>query len=449
MKRRTTDLLALILALVGCLMVSWQLGGSARVSEFRAALTPSATFWPTHPPERLVPTLPSTPPTPLPWTPPASSTAVELEPSLTATRASTPVSTSSSTSSPTPRPEPSPDPSTTTPAPAAADPGPSPRPTSTLTAAPTATELPGGPPADQWRFGVVSRQGGLASFDLGALRAGWLLGSVSGLTVPPGTELVHAVVVQGDAFWPEAERLRSWVAASPGAVWQVGNEPDVIWQSNCTPGQYALVYHQVYSLIKEVDPAARVAGGVLSQPTPLRLQYLDLVLGAYQELYGEPMPVDIWAVHNSILREERGSWGVDIPPGLGANTGRLYEINDNDRLDLFRRQLVDFRTWMRDRGYRDRPLYLTEFSILMPAEYGFPPERVIAFMTGAFDWLLSAADGGLGYPADGGRLVQRWAWYSLADTGEPGHYPTGNLFDPVTGEMTAVGRAFAAYLLGR
>jgi hypothetical protein len=158
------------------------------------------------------------------------------------------------------------------------------------------------------------------------------------------------------------------------------------------------------------------------------------------------MPVDIWSVHNSILREERGSWGVDIPPGLGADTGQLYEIEDNDRLDIFQGQLIDFRVWMRDRGYQDRPLYLTEFSILMPAEYGFPPERVAAFMTGAFDYLLSAADGSLGYPADGNRLVQRWAWYSVADLDEPDHYPTGNLFDPVTKEMTAVGWAFADYV---
>ena len=28
------------------------------------------------------------------------------------------------------------------------------------------------------------------------------------------------------------------------------------------------------------------------------------------------MPVDVWNVHNFVLREERGSWGVDIPPGI-------------------------------------------------------------------------------------------------------------------------------------
>jgi hypothetical protein len=272
------------------------------------------------------------------------------------------------------------------------------------------------------------------------------MAGIGGSQVPPGMGLVYMIWVGGDSFSPDVETLSAWVAASPGMVWQIGNEPDVIWQSNCTPEQYARVYHQLYTLIKSVDPTARVAAGVVSQPTPLRLQYLDLVLAAYQNLAGTPMPVDIWSVHNSILREERGSWGVDIPPGLGADTGQLYEIEDNDRLDIFQRQLIDFRVWMRDRGYQDRPLYLTEFSILMPAEYGFPPDRVVAFMTGAFDYLLSAADGSLGYPADGNRLVQRWAWYSVADLDEPDHYPTGNLFDPVTKEMTAVGRAFADYL---
>jgi len=229
-------------------------------------------------------------------------------------------------------------------------------------------------------------------------------------------------------------------------MWQVGNEPDCVYQANSTPEQYARAYHEVYSAIKSGDPTARVAAGAVSQPTPLRLQYLDLVLQAYQNLYGETMPVDIWSVHNSILREERGSWGVDIPPGIAAGTGRLYDIEDNDRLDIFRQQLIDFRVWMRDRGYRERPLFLTEFSILMPPDFGFPPDRVVAFMTGAFDFLLSAADGALGYPADGNRLVQRWVWYSIADGGDQEHYTAGNLFDPQTKQMTIVGRAFADYV---
>lgn len=444
MDRRSLNVLALALALLGGLLLVWWAVRDGPHEE-RLGVTPTPEPTATMV-ERLVPTLPATPPTPLPWTPrPTASSMPTPRPTATVSPSSTPSAsptrrTATPAAGPCATPPNSPAPGRTlTSVPAA----PSPSPTPAVTDAPAPVVVPSG---NRWRFGAVNRLGGLQAYDAAALNAGWFLTGTGGAQVPPGTGLVYMIWVSGDSYSPAADTLAALVAAVPGAVWQIGNEPDVIWQSNCTPEQYARVYHQLYTLIKAADPTARVAAGSVSQPTPLRLQYLDLVLAAYQNLTGAPMPVDIWAVHNSILREERGSWGVDIPPGIGADTGRLYEINDNDRLDVFQQQLIDFRVWMRDRGYQDRPVYLTEFSILMPAEYGFPPERVIAFMTGAFDFLLSAADGGLGYPADGYRLVQRWAWYSVADTSEWGHYPTGNLFDPVTKEMTSVGRAFAAYV---
>jgi hypothetical protein len=295
------------------------------------------------------------------------------------------------------------------------------------------------PPGDQWRFGVVDRLGDLVSYDLAPLGAGWFLRGIESDPPPVPFEVAYIVGVHRGVVAPDLPELRRRVLARPGAVWQVANEPDVIWQSNSTPEEYAIAYFQVYSMIKRVDPTAQVAAGAISQPTPLRLEYLDRVLAAYESRYGEPMPVDIWALHNAILREERNSWGVDIPPGLEADIGRLYEVEDNADLAIFGEQLVDFRRWMRDRGYRDRPLILTEFGVLMPAEYGFPPERVEAFMIGATEFMLTAVDPELGYPRDGDRLVQRWAWYSLAAT----DYPGGSLYDPETKVMTPLGEAFA------
>ena len=130
-----------------------------------------------------------------------------------------------------------------------------------------------------------------------------------------------------------------------------------------------------------------------------------------------------------------------IPPGIPYDAGMLYEIEDNGDIELFKAQVVAFRRWMAERGLRDKPLIVTEFSILMPPEYGFPVERVQTFMLAAFGFLMTAADEDLGYPPDGNRLVQRWAWYSVADT----VYATGNLFDPDTGQITALGETFAAY----
>jgi len=121
--------------------------------------------------------------------------------------------------------------------------------------------------------------------------------------------------------------------------------------------------------------------------------------------------------------------------------GILYEIEDNGDVELLKEQVLAFRRWMADHGQRDRPLIVTEFSVLMPEEYGFPFERVQAFMIAAFDFLMTGIDEGVGYPPDNNRLVQRWAWYSVADR----VYATGNLYDPATGHITALGEAFAAY----
>lgn len=244
------------------------------------------------------------------------------------------------------------------------------------------------------------------------------------------------------AIVPDLATISQIAQNNPGALWLIGNEMDVIWQDNSTPEQYAAAYHDVYATLKQADPTSRVAIGGVSEPSPLRLQYLDRVLQAYRDRYGQDMPVDVWNVHNFILPEQRGSWGVDIPPGIAANSGVQYAIDDHDNLNIFKQQLIDFRRWMAQRGYRDKELIVSEYGVLMPEDYGFDYERVRNFMLGSFDVMLNTTDGALGLPADGNRLVQRWCWYSLADT----TYPTDNLADVNSGELTPLGRDFKAYL---
>jgi hypothetical protein len=247
--------------------------------------------------------------------------------------------------------------------------------------------------------------------------------------------------LQNGQVTPSGDALLAAVDALPGALWLIGNEPDVKWQDNVAPEAYAQAYHDLYALLKGRDPTCQVAVGGVSQPTPLRLRYLDRILEAYRQRYGQEMPVDVWNIHNFVLREERGSWGVDIPPGMDDDAGRLYEIDDHDDVALFRQQLVDFRRWMVERDQQDRPLIVTEYGILMPGEYGFPPDTVRRFMLDTFEVMRTLADPRLGYPADGGRLVQRWCWFSLQDE----RYPTGDLVQPRDGQLTALGEAFAGY----
>ena len=281
------------------------------------------------------------------------------------------------------------------------------------------------------------------------LRLGWYLNwsAQASPARPGGAEYAQMVRVKGGALRPDAGTIASIAQARPGSLWLVGNEPDVRWQDNVAPAPYAQLYHQAYAAIKGADPTARVAIGGVAQPTPLRLRYLDAILESYRQQFGAEMPIDVWNVHNFVLREERGSWGVDIPPGFSDQHGALYEIDDSANLERFRQQIVDFRRWMAQRGYQNKPLIVSEYGILMPADYGFTPERVGAFLTGTFDFFRSATDPSVGYPADGYRLVQRWCWYSL--DAPDSYYPAGRLFDPQTGAMTALGQRWAAYVAGR
>lgn len=228
----------------------------------------------------------------------------------------------------------------------------------------------------------------------------------------------------------------------PGRLWLIGNEPDVIWQDNSTPTEYAAAYHTYYTALKAADPTSRIAIAGVSQPTPLRLQYLEQILAAYQAQFGEPMPIDVWNIHNFILNEERDSWGIGIPPGFETDRGQLITIDQHDDLQIFRQQIIDFRQWMAAHGYRDTELIVSEYGLLMPVDYGFDYARVSNFMLGSFDFFLTATDNSIGLPADGNRLVQAWCWYSLADQ----EYPAGNLVNYTTGEIEPLGRDFMQYL---
>jgi hypothetical protein len=296
---------------------------------------------------------------------------------------------------------------------------------------------------DRFGFGVAISP--VEQYEVGQLHAGWYLdwNHDAEPERPSGTEYVQMVKVRGGSAVLESQDLERIARLNPGSLWLIGNEPDVVWQDDLTPAEYVRVFHDVYGLLKSADPSCQVAIGGVSQPTALRLEYLDMILEDYRDLYGQRMPVDVWNVHNFVLREERGSWGVDIPPGVSIDQGRLFDIQDHDSIEIFRQQILDFRQWMKDRGERDKPLIVSEYGIVMPSEYGFSTERVREFMYATFDFLMTATDPDLGYAPDGDRLVQRWCWYSLSDT----VYPTSNLFDPDTGQITPLGLAYGSYIL--
>lgn len=425
---------ALALLLIGAGLVAVAYGaGLFRESEDLLPNTPLPTPLPTKVVERLIPTLP--PPGTIVVSPWVSVTVEETAPVVLASpsqiaSATVPVATVA--------------PAITASVPPTLVVSASRAPTDMPSATTAATREPQGSLySPRERLGFVAPMRDVERYDVARLGAGWHISCQRGQDPVPsaGMECAQLLGSTGGVGQNDLASVREVAASHPGRLWLLGNEPDVIWQMNATPEEYARLYHSVYEAIKGADPTSQVAIGGISQVTPLRLRYLEEIMAAYAAAYGRSMPVDVWNIHLAILREERGTWGVDIPPGMPADTGILYEIEDNGDVEILKKQVRMFRRWMAEQGFRDRPLIVTEFSVLMPEEYGFPFERVRAFMIAAFDFLMTATDQDLGYPADGNRLVQRWAWYSAAD-----HlYSTGNLFDPDSGQLTALGEVFVAY----
>lgn len=248
--------------------------------------------------------------------------------------------------------------------------------------------------------------------------------------------------------------LRYWLRRYPGLLWNIGNEiergPDPGQTSSTQGDTHAEVYAQAYKEIRDFilryDPTARTAFAALVEVTPLRLVYLDRAWQAHIDLYGHAPEVDAWAMHLYILPEATPSGNpngiANIPLGTmdmihlakresGGNPNLcplddVYCYAEHDDMGVFIEQITDMRVWMKQHGQQNKPLLLTEYSILYPYEvdgdscfvqdeYGncFVPERVQAFMDATLDYLDSAADLNLGYPLDGGRLVQQWVWFSV------------------------------------
>ena len=304
-------------------------------------------------------------------------------------------------------------------------------------------------PTERFGVDVVQDLGTISLYDVAPLRLSWYTDWDTHLAPerPGGIEYVHLITAAGGQIVPESY-IRSLVQANPpGSLWIIGNEPECPHQDRCTPEEYAILYQHAYVTIKSYDPTAQVAVGGVVEGTPLRLKWLTRMVDYYQATFGEPLPVDVWNTHNIILPES-GDWGAGVPVGLGEGHGELYGAQDNDNMDIWRRHIVNMRVWMRDHGYRDKPLIVSEYGVLMPTEFGFTPERINAFMNASFDYMMSARDDTLGYPADGNRLVQRWAWNNL--NGQPYDFRTGRgvngaLFDYLTCQITAAGTNYQRY----
>ncbi len=176
---------------------------------------------------------------------------------------------------------------------------------------------------------AVGASGNIAAYPMETLNLGWYVNWRTDLHPlhPGGAQLAQMIRLQqtasaGYSYKPTASEIRQTATANPGSIWLIGNEPDRrTYQDELPPDLYAQAYHELYVLLKEADPTARIAVGGIVQATPIRLKYLDMVLQAYRVRYGANLPADLWNIHTFVLREEADSWGADLPPGINTAIG--------------------------------------------------------------------------------------------------------------------------------
>ncbi len=309
-------------------------------------------------------------------------------------------------------------------------------------------------PNPQARFGYnVARENSrtIDDYAIGPLNGHWYLDYFTQDTPSNPAGMRYAQMLRPSLWRSSAmtATVEAVIANNPNALWIVGNEPDRDKQDGMTPAVYASFYHDAYHFLKARSPESRVAIAGVVQSTPLRRRYLDMVLAAYQNQYGTALPVDLWTMHAFILAENE-IWGASIPPGLEsfASEGMQYSVWDHDNLEIFQANILAFRQWMADNGYRDKALVVTEYGILLP-DIAFPYAAVHDFMIGTFDYFLNATDAAVGYPADNNRLVQSWSWFSL---NYPPYDPdtqqglNGNLLEPTSGLLLELGRDYGNYV---
>jgi hypothetical protein len=342
-----------------------------------------------------------------------------------------------------------------------------------------ASALPQTTPVDEplfCRFGTnFAPSEPITNYDINALRTGWYIDYLAepaplrpgGVEYAPMIHLSQRQIAGTDVYTysysPAGNRLRRVIEGNPGADIFVGNEPDrILYQDSMDPDLYAEAYHEIYHFIKSIDPTTRVQAGSIVQPTEVRLEYLDAVLAHYRQEYGEPMPVDVWSIHNFILNEAScdhfGSlslcWGADMPPGSDKIEGFRIKFPEELHVtrdpEVFKTQLLRFRNWMNANGYQGVPVYLSEYGVLLPDDYGYAgidlsAPRVNEFMDATFDYMLNAKDPVLGDPTDDYRLIQRFSWFSINDDRQNGGTYNGNLFNAKTKQLSSMGQNFADY----
>lgn len=242
-----------------------------------------------------------------------------------------------------------------------------------------------------------------------------------------------------------------------GTVWMIGNE--IGFDDRRDPWKYAEAYHNNYTSIKSVNPNWKVAtgangGSILMPYTWERVQrwegdwplwkdramkeyfdtefnyieYLKVCRARHEELYGSPMPVDVYTIH---------LYDMGQP---GSNFVNVETIHAAVRA---------FRTFLKEIGEERKHVIVKEMGPLTGA---IPPteEQRAAHIVNLNDYLLglhpeySIYDREIGCPNDNYRMVNRWEWWTLMQH-RKAWQGTGEMIDNV-GIVNYMGKTYLEYI---
>jgi hypothetical protein len=261
---------------------------------------------------------------------------------------------------------------------------------------------------------------------------------------------------------------QSIILANPGDFWIIGNEPDTIYESqdDLVAEVYADRFFSLATIIRHLDPTAKIGFGTIVQPTSIRLRYLEkawdrLVIRAGSVQAASSL-IDVWITHGFIMNEMVNQWGTGVPPGFEndhADAIHITDMSDTYSPSIFTTRIKKFRQWMKEKGEQNKPLWITEFGSYLPPItrpsdnfYTVPDAVSLQYMIKTFDFMMDAADPSIGMPLDKNHLVQSWFWYSLNDH----RYSFGgSLFNidltdsqgnPLPPSLTQIGTAYLNYV---
>jgi len=210
-------------------------------------------------------------------------------------------------------------------------------------------------------------------------------------------------------------QFAAWIAANPGRVWIIGNEPDLASQDGLTREQYAHMYKTYYDFISQRDPTANfciaaTTGGSTKGAFNNTKGWYEYVLNHYKKTFGKPMHIDIWNVHSYC-----GPARIEDPDKI---------INE------FVAPFVKWRRTVDGGRYASAEVWITE----MP----------IGEWMGALDqrWIVWFAQRYLPRLERAG--VSRWFWYVSRDWNDPSGDWSAVSLVRADGTVSPLGHAYAA-----